>query len=312
MDKEIVDTTASIAQMNNEIAKLPITQLDYSLARLTAIQSTLEGMNSFHDAQGTDNLASSYIDLIKNGYKQINIWEQQNKLLAQQQKGLDKQSERWQELQGQIDSNNQSILAMKTNMEGWNDSILQTQIDALQKQREELQKENEVLQTKKNLNEALEDLQKARTQRTKLIYRQGVGYVYQADREALKSAQDKYDDAYHASVLKKIDVAIDAIESSKETDNVWNYDANELLKNLQHYSNEFIPDNGASEIAQQLINAIAAQTTSALMGADKTVTSGNISINIGDISLKGVNDVNGLANAIISQLPSILVQKLYQ
>src|SRR5699024_12230023 len=58
---------------------------------------------------GTDNTESTYNDLIQNGFEQIKNLQEQNEYLKAQQSGLDVLSEKWQELQGQIDDNNDSI-----------------------------------------------------------------------------------------------------------------------------------------------------------------------------------------------------------
>src|SRR5699024_3597296 len=96
-----------------------------------------------------------------------------NEYLKAQQSGLDVLSEKWQELQGQIDDNNDSIWDIKASQEEWNDAIADLKIEQLQKQRDELEKTNEALEKKKEMEDALEELERAKTQRTKLIYREG-------------------------------------------------------------------------------------------------------------------------------------------
>ena len=64
------------------------------------------------------------------------------------------------------------------------------------------------------MEDALEELEKARTQRTKLVFRDGVGFVYEADQNAIKEAQDRVDELRFQAVLDKIDEAIDAFEEA--------------------------------------------------------------------------------------------------
>lgn len=172
MDSTILSIRKEIQGLKDDVADLPVTQLGYALARLTAIESVLKGFMSFHSAQGTDNLESDYIKQILNWQEQIKNLEATNKELEKQQANLDEGSEKWQKIQQKIEANNTSIWTMKSNIESANDAMLDLDIAKLQEQREELEKNNEELQRELNLQEALEDLEKAR-QRKKLIYREG-------------------------------------------------------------------------------------------------------------------------------------------
>lgn len=173
IDQTIIETETDLIGLNGEMAQIPLTNLQYALDRLNAIQSQIKGFQSFHDAQGTDNTESTYNDLIQNGFEQIKNLQEQNEYLKAQQSGLDVLSEKWQELQGQIDDNNDSIWDIKASQEEWNDAIADLKIEQLQKQRDELEKTNEALEKKKEMEDALEELERAKTQRTKLIYREG-------------------------------------------------------------------------------------------------------------------------------------------
>lgn len=173
IDQTIIETETDLIGLNDEMAQIPLTNLQYALDRLNAIQSQIKGFQSFHDAQGTDNTESTYNDLIQNGFEQIKNLQEQNEYLKAQQSGLDVLSEKWQELQGQIDDNNDSIWDIKASQEEWNDAIADLKIEQLQKQRDELEKTNEALEKKREMEDALEELERAKTQRTKLIYREG-------------------------------------------------------------------------------------------------------------------------------------------
>lgn len=173
IDQTIIETETDLIGLNDEMAQIPLTNLQYALDRLNAIQNQIKGFQSFHDAQGTDNTESTYNDLIQNGFEQIKNLQEQNEYLKAQQSGLDVLSEKWQELQGQIDDNNDSIWDIKASQEEWNDAIADLKIEQLQKQRDELEKTNEALEKKKEMEDALEELERAKTQRTKLIYREG-------------------------------------------------------------------------------------------------------------------------------------------
>lgn len=99
--------------------------------------------------------------------------EAQNVELRKQQEGLDVLSERYQELQDEINSNNEAILDMKISQEEWNDAVLDIKISELQDYADELSKINDNYQRQKDLQQAIEDLERAKTQRTQRVYREG-------------------------------------------------------------------------------------------------------------------------------------------
>ena len=89
-----------------------------------------------------------------------------------------------------------------------------------EKENIELQKEkNRLLQKQKNLEEkvlsvekARAELDKAKTQRTIEVYRVGVGYVYEADREEIETAQEKLDKAIDDLTSAQYDYELDRAE----------------------------------------------------------------------------------------------------
>ncbi|MEG2217852.1 MAG: hypothetical protein RRZ24_11905, partial [Clostridia bacterium] len=106
--------------------------------------------------------------------------EKQNALLKAQQAGLDVLSEKYQEIQGQITDNESAIGDIKASQEEWNDAVADLKMEALQKQRDELDKQNEAYQKRLDLEQATEDLEKAKTQK-KLVYRAGEGFSCETD-----------------------------------------------------------------------------------------------------------------------------------
>lgn len=315
IDQTIIETETDLIGLNDEMAQIPLTNLQYALDRLNAIQSQIKGFQSFHDAQGTDNTESTYNDLIQNGFKQIKNLQEQNEYLKAQQSGLDVLSEKWQELQGQIDDNNDSIWDIKTSQEEWNDAIADLKIEQLQKQRDELEKTNEALEKKKEMEDALEELERAKTQRTKLIYREGIGFVYEADQNKIKEAQDRVDELRHQETLDKIDEAIDAIEDNKKNDNVYDYEGNQVIKdfgsvNVQALYASALENMDISGLLSSIISRSAQQNMDLL---NLTGETGNppATFTFGDFYLSGVNDTDGLAQAIVNELPNRILQRLY-
>lgn len=315
IDQTIIETETDLIGLNDEMAQIPLTNLQYALDRLNAIQSQIKGFQSFHDAQGTDNTESTYNDLIQNGFEQIKNLQEQNEYLKAQQSGLDVLSEKWQELQGQIDDNNDSIWDIKASQEEWNDAIADLKIEQLQKQRDELEKTNEALEKKKEMEDALEELERAKTQRTKLIYREGIGFVYEADQNKIKEAQDRVDELRHQETLDKIDEAIDAIEDNKKNDNVYDYEGNQVIKdfgsvNVQALYASALENMDISGLLSSIISRSAQQNMDLL---NLTGETGNPPANFtfGDFYLSGVNDTDGLAQAIVNELPNRILQRLY-
>ena len=315
IDQTIIETETDLIGLNDEMAQIPLTNLQYALDRLNAIQSQIKGFQSFHDAQGTDNTESTYNDLIQNGFEQIKNLQEQNEYLKAQQSGLDVLSEKWQELQGQIDDNNDSIWDIKASQEEWNDAIADLKIEQLQKQRDELEKTNEALEKKKEMEDALEELERAKTQRTKLIYREGIGFVYEADQNKIKEAQDRVDELRHQETLDKIDEAIDAIEENKKNDNIYDYEGNQVIKdfgsvNVQALYASALENMDISGLLSSIISRSAQQNMDLL---NLTGETGNPPANFtfGDFYLSGVNDTDGLAQAIVNELPNRILQRLY-
>ena len=173
LDQTIVETKSDLQKLNDAVSQITITNLEYAMDALDATSEKIQGMMALHEAQGLDNTDTDYQDLIKNGMEQIAILEQQNAEYKKQQQGLDVLSEKYQELQSNIDKNSQSILDMKESQEEWNDSTIDLRIAQIQEYQEELNKANDKLDRQKQLEQAIEDLQKAKTQRTQRVYREG-------------------------------------------------------------------------------------------------------------------------------------------
>jgi len=308
-DQQLVEAKTDLAELNKEIAEIPLRNLQYAFERLSHIQQTLEGMQGFHDAQGTDNTSESYVNLIRNGMEQIANLEQQNAYLHEQQAGLDILSDRWQEIQQQLESNEQSILDIKTSQEAWNDAVADLSIQKLQDERDELEKTNDELQRKKDLQQAIEDLEKARSQRNKLVYREGIGFVYEADQDAIRDAEDRLSELQHQELLNKIDDAIDAIEESKKDDNVYDYTGTSIIKDIDSINGEELYKK-----VRETLNLDALLADKAVVAEQSAIaaspTSGTV-FQFGDIMLYGVQDADSLAQSIVNELPNRIVQKMY-
>lgn len=310
VDAAIHDATISAAEFADEIYNLNLSKLQNLNTVLQSVQSNIEGIMSLHDAQGAKNVSEYYETLILNGHDQITNLKEQNDLIREQMEGLDKDSEKYQKLLDELTANEEAITGIKVSQEQWNDSISDLKIDSLQEEREALEKTNEEYQKQLDLEEALEALAKAKNQRTKLVYREGRGFVYESDQEAIDAAQKQVDDLMHQAQLDAIDDQIDAIEDSKEHDNVWSYDGSTLLK-----SGDLVPDAIYSAIQEMLTAALpeevyaqtavaeALQTTSAPLATQ---------ISIGDIIISDATNAEALAKDIVSNLPNAILQEMHK
>lgn len=310
---EITNAEIKLIEFQDTINAIDLTNLGWELDALTNSLDNMEDFMNLHAAQSIDETAFAYKDLIKNGMDQIQNLEEQNKKYAQQQKGLDVLSEKYQKLQKEIDNNNHSIMQIKVSQEKWNDAIVDLKIDKLKEYEKELKKTNDQYKDQKKLQEALNDLEKARSQRTQRVFVDGVGFVYQADQDKIKSTQERLEDILEDQVMSKIDDIVDALEEIKEGNNI--YDANGHLLG-QSYT---IPQLGTlSEILADYYNADSIFGTmddlkrKVLNQVIDGATSTSTTFTFGDINLSEVNDADTLAKALVDQLPNALLQAIYK
>lgn len=309
-DQDIIQTKTDLAELVDTINNIDLTKLQYAYQSMSDLQSLMEAYMSFHSSQGTDATDEQYNALIRNGMNQIQNLQQQNEMLLQQQSGLDVLSEKWQELQNQIISNENEIWSIKSAQEEWNDAIADLRIDRLQQEREELERTNDEYQRRKDLQDAQEEYERARTQRTKLVFRDGQGYVYENDQKALKDAQDKLDDLRHKETLAKIDDAIQAIEDRKKTNNIYDYSGQNVIGSFTNEQGStlygLIRDTAA-------INGMKATGLGFTSEGYKTAgANGGVTIQIGDIILQDVQDADTLAQELIQKLPNKVLQAMYR
>lgn len=92
----------------------------------------------------------------------------------------------------------------------------QEQIDALQDELDALQKANEERKQQLELEQAQYNLERARNQKTTRIYREGQGFVYEADQDAIRDAQDAYDDAVYNKQVSDIEDQMDELQDKIE------------------------------------------------------------------------------------------------
>lgn len=310
IDSSIVDCQISMVEFGDAIYQLRIDNLANTLGLLQQTQSATESLMSLHDAQGTDNVEGYYQVLIGNGFKQIENLKEQNELLLEQSRGMDVNSEKYQKVLDQIESNEDAIANLKIAQEQWNDSIADLKIDTLEKEKEKLQEVNDEYQRQLEYEEALEALAKAKNQRTKLVFRDGIGFRYEADQDAIDEAQKRLDDLDLQARIDAIDKQVEAIEDNKANSNVYDYTGQSLANGLEIGSSAF------NEMINQMVNAPVEQGMAGMAVAAKTteLSGGGRSINmsIGDINITDAENSEALARDIVTRLPNQIIQELYK
>lgn len=315
------DLETAQAELNRRIAEMPLERLQDELDILERQSDAQQSMMDFHEAQGEKLTDKEYIGLIAEGDKQLENLQKQRSEIAKLLAGTERGSELWKEYSKQLDDVDSAILDIKTNQEEWNDSLIDLEIDKLKEQRDLLEEQNDKYEKRLALEKAMQELERAKTQRNKLVYREGQGFVYEADQKAIMDAQEELDDQRHQEMLDKIDEAIDALEDSKRVDNLYDYFANRIPGKVPGAN---LPDAAlqqsvaravTSVVADTLRNDIATQQAQMRSMLDslrmQQVSAGIGTISISAINLYGVQDVDGLAQGIANELPILLSQKLY-
>ena len=111
-------------------------------------------------------------------------------------------------IQDQVDNLNKS----KENVtDYWDD-----QIKAVEDEKDALTKSNDELQRSIDLENAKYNLEKAQRNKTVRVYRKGQGFVYEADSEEVRSAQDELDKQAHENAIATLEDTIDNLTKQKE------------------------------------------------------------------------------------------------
>lgn len=317
VDRAITETKTALIELNDTAKNVSITNLSWQLDALTNSADNINDFVNLHAAQALDETAETYLKLIENGMDQIRNLEEQNERYREQQAGLDVLSEKYQDLQSNIESNNRAIMDMKVSQEEWNDAVLDLEINRLNKFKDTLNKTNDEYQRQKELQEALQNLEKARAQRTMRIYRGAdQGFVYEADQEAVRSAQTELEDVIENQLLDRIDDLISAIEEQKNDTNV--YDANGVLlgstystPQLAAFSDilsNYYGDIGSTSPFASLKSNLYDQLTSNLGGNGSNA----LNFSVGTMNINEVDNASEFAETIIDQLPNALMQAIYK
>lgn len=147
--------------------------------------------------------------------KEIDAWQAKIDVLNDQNDALNDQKD-----------NYDKILSAISNVYDKEIGRLNEQKDLLQDQIDALNDKNDALDLQYRKEQALYALQKAQQQRTRKLYVEGKGYIYDTDNEAIRDAQKDLDDITNEELINslqkeqdKIQESIDILEKYKEK---WN------------------------------------------------------------------------------------------
>ena len=167
-----------------------------------------------------------------------------------------------------------------------------SQIDAINEQKDALTKANEEIENQLALEKAQYEFEKAKNQNTSKIYREGQGFVYEADQDALRDAQEKLDNQTYNSAIYKLEVELDNLEKAKEeaVDSI-----NTQINSLELYKERI------DSIAEGYEKMLQLQTLISMFGADAEEKLMN-----GDLSI--IDDMKNIYNETVSQADSLQLQ----
>lgn len=134
------------------------------------------------------------------------------------------------------------------------ESYYKVQIDALNKKKTLLENANKERQREIDLQKAMYDLERARNQRTKLIYSEDKGMHYVADDSAIKDASQEVENAEFEVKIAEIEKAITKLEEARdaETDAI-----DDMIDKLKEYRDQWNDITSAYEETQE--DLLAAQ-----------------------------------------------------
>ena len=178
----------------------------YQLKLIQEMLDHLEDAYS-HDLISTEKYIEEKTDILKDYYDAYQDYI--DSVADAMDKSIDKEKDALEEQQDELEKSQDRYKTMIDVVS----ELIDKQIDALDD-------ENDELERQVKLEEALRDLEEAKRQRTAHIYREGIGFVWEADANAVREAQDAYDELVRETTK---DDATKRLESLKDAlDNIMN------------------------------------------------------------------------------------------
>ena len=149
------------------------------------------------------------------------------------------------------------------------DTRLDRELDALNKQKEALEQINKQREYENKLIEARNKLEEASKEKTR-VWREGVGWVYEANQDAIAEAQKNLQEVENERQIRELDIMIDQINAQKELIKAIQDDAK--FKALEEAMSSLLGTNAGDTGINGLINI-----TRKLYNGDSTIAE-----NLGD------------------------------
>lgn len=246
--------TEAWKKINKELQKQKLDKIkdDYNSGRISLNQYIIALQNLQKEYKQSTKEWNSLADAIKKAKLDL-LKEQQNNLkaaLSAVNNVLEKQIDDYEDLKDAADKRYDDELDklgdLQDALNDKNDDyeraqravvdFLNEQLDAINKQRDTvenyyddvidaIEKMNEDTKESIELAEAYEALMNAMTQKTKKVYKEGLGWVWTTDAEAIKAAKKTYDDLINSATTKEIEEQKDKTVKSLE----------EQIESLQNY-----------------------------------------------------------------------------
>ena len=167
-----------------------------------------------------------------------------------------------------------------------------SQIEAINEQKDALTKANEEIENQIALEKAQYELEKAKNQNTSKIYREGQGFVYEAEQDAIRDAQKEVETQEYNSAIYKLEVELEGLEKAKE----------EATKAIDDQINSLeLYKERIDSIAEGYEKMLQLQTLIFMFGADAEEKLMN-----GDLSI--IDDMKNIYNETVSQADSLQLQ----
>ena len=173
------------------------------------------------------------------------------------------------------------------------------QIKPLEEQKDALTANNDEMQRQIDLENAKYKLDKALNNKTSRIYRIGEGFVYEANQEDVRSAQQDLDKQIYENEVGSLDSAIDALKKQKETETetidkqieAWEEYASQIEKVTSSYERFVAMQDFISVFGAGAIEQVLSQDTSILTNFETTLNT----VKTKEDELKDKIDANNLA-----------------
>lgn len=246
--------TEAWRKINKELQKQKLDKIkeDYNAGRISLNQYIISLQNLQKEYRQSTKEWNNLADAIKKA-KLDQLKEQQNDLksaLSAVNNVLDKQIDEYKDLKeaadDRYDDELDKLKDLKDTLDDKNDDyeraqkavvkFLNEQLDAINEQKdtvedyydnviEAIEKMNQDTQESIELAEAYEALMNAMTQKTKKVYKEGLGWIWTTDAEAIKDAKKTYEDLLTSATTKEIEEQKDKTVKSLE----------EQIESLQNY-----------------------------------------------------------------------------